>query len=53
MKFIFLSGGVISSVGKGVATAAISTLLESRGYKVAPVKADMYLNVDAGTIRPQ
>ncbi|PIR97288.1 MAG: CTP synthase [Candidatus Doudnabacteria bacterium CG10_big_fil_rev_8_21_14_0_10_41_10] len=53
IKFIFLSGGVISSVGKGVATAAISTLLESRGYKVAPVKADMYLNVDAGTIRPQ
>lgn len=52
-KFIFLSGGVISSVGKGVATAAIAALLESRGYRVAPVKADMYLNVDAGTIRPQ
>ncbi|MDE2311765.1 MAG: CTP synthase, partial [Patescibacteria group bacterium] len=52
-KFIFVSGGVISSVGKGVTTASIAMLLESRGYKVAPVKMDMYLNVDAGTIRPQ
>ncbi len=52
-KFIFVSGGVISSVGKGITTASIAMLLESRGYKVAPVKADMYLNVDAGTIRPQ
>jgi CTP synthase len=52
-KFIFVSGGVISSVGKGITTSSIAMLLESRGYKVAPVKADMYLNVDAGTIRPQ
>ncbi len=52
-KFIFVSGGVISSVGKGVTTAAIAQLLESRGYAVAPVKMDAYLNVDAGTIRPQ
>lgn len=52
-KFIFVSGGVISSVGKGITTASIALLLESRGYKVAPVKMDMYLNVDAGTIRPQ
>ena len=52
-KFIFVSGGVISSVGKGVTTASLATLLESRGYKVAPVKMDAYLNVDAGTIRPQ
>jgi CTP synthase len=52
-KFIFVSGGVISSVGKGVTTASIAALLESRGYSVAPVKCDMYLNVDAGTIRPQ
>ncbi len=52
-KFIFVSGGVISSVGKGITTASIAALLESRGYKVAPVKCDMYLNVDAGTIRPQ
>ena len=40
-------------MGKGVTTAAIATLLESRGYRVAPVKCDAYLNVDAGTIRPQ
>ena len=52
-KFIFVSGGVISSVGKGITTSSIAMLLESRGYRVAPVKADMYLNVDAGTIRPQ
>lgn len=52
-KFIFVSGGVISSVGKGVTTASLAALLEARGYVVAPVKMDMYLNVDAGTIRPQ
>ncbi len=52
-KFIFVSGGVISSVGKGVTTASLATLLESRGFTVAPVKMDAYLNVDAGTIRPQ
>jgi len=52
-KFIFISGGVISSVGKGVTAASIAALLESRGYKAAPVKMDMYLNYDAGTIRPQ
>jgi CTP synthase len=52
-KFIFISGGVISSVGKGVTTASLATLLESRGFTVAPVKMDAYLNVDAGTIRPQ
>ena len=52
-KFIFVSGGVISSVGKGITTASLAMLLESRGYKVAPVKMDAYLNVDAGTIRPQ
>lgn len=52
-KFIFVSGGVISSVGKGVTTSSLAALLESRGYTVAPVKCDAYLNVDAGTIRPQ
>lgn len=52
-KFIFVSGGVISGVGKGVTTSSIATLLQSRGYVVAPVKCDAYLNVDAGTIRPQ
>lgn len=53
IKYIFVSGGVISSVGKGVTTAALAALLEARGYVVAPIKCDMYLNVDAGTIRPQ
>lgn len=52
-KFIFVSGGVISGVGKGVTTSSIAALLQSRGYSVAPVKCDPYLNVDAGTIRPQ
>ncbi len=52
-KFIFVSGGVISGVGKGVTASSIATLLQSRGYAVAPVKCDAYLNVDAGTIRPQ
>jgi len=52
-KFIFVSGGVISSVGKGITTATLAALLEARGYTVAPVKMDAYLNVDAGTIRPQ
>jgi len=52
LKYIFVSGGVISGVGKGTITASISRLLSDHGYKVAPVKIDMYLNLDAGTIRP-
>lgn len=52
-KFIFVSGGVISGVGKGVTASTIAALLQSRGYTIAPVKCDAYLNVDAGTIRPQ
>ena len=53
MKFIFVSGGVISGLGKGIITASLSLLLKNLGLKVAPVKIDMYLNVDAGTLRPQ
>lgn len=53
MKFIVVSGGVLSGLGKGVTTASLAFLLKSRRYKVTPVKIDMYLNVDAGTIRPQ
>jgi CTP synthase len=53
MKFIIVSGGVVSGLGKGVTTASLSLLLKSQGYKVSPVKIDMYLNLDAGTIRPQ
>lgn len=52
-KFIFISGGVISGIGKGITSASVSAILKSKGYKVSPVKIDMYLNQDAGTIRPQ
>ena len=51
-KYIFVVGGVMSGVGKGVATASISTILDSAGYHVNPIKADPYLNVDAGTMNP-
>jgi len=51
-KFIFIFGGVISGLGKGITTASISLLLKSRGFKVLPVKCDMYLNLDAGTMNP-
>ena len=51
-KFIFVSGGVISGVGKGVATSSIALLLKSRGFKVTAIKADPYLNIDAGTLNP-
>jgi len=51
-KYIFTIGGVISGVGKGVATSSIAMLLQSRGFKVTAVKIDPYINVDAGTIRP-
>ncbi|HTK03833.1 MAG TPA: CTP synthase [Alphaproteobacteria bacterium] len=53
MKYIFVSGGVVSGLGKGITTASLAFLLKSRGYKVTPVKVDMYFNVDAGTLRPQ
>lgn len=51
-KFIFISGGVISGLGKGITTASLALLLKSRGFKVLPVKCDMYLNLDAGTMNP-
>lgn len=51
-RFIFVSGGVISGLGKGITTASISLLLKSQGIKISPVKADMYLNIDAGTMNP-
>ncbi|MFZ5932671.1 MAG: CTP synthase [Patescibacteria group bacterium] len=53
MKFIVVSGGVVSGLGKGTISASLALLLKSQGYRVSPVKIDMYLNVDAGTIRPQ
>ena len=51
-KYIFVSGGVISGIGKGTTVASIAFLLKSRGFKVAPIKFENYLNMDAGTINP-
>ncbi|HNS32026.1 MAG TPA: CTP synthase [bacterium] len=51
-KFIFVTGGVVSSLGKGIASASIGTLLESYGYRVTIMKLDPYLNVDPGTMSP-
>ena len=52
MKYIFVTGGVVSSLGKGLAAASLGTLLERRGLKVALQKLDPYLNVDPGTMNP-
>lgn len=51
-KFIFVTGGVVSSLGKGITTASLGRLLKSRGYKVVLQKLDPYLNVDPGTMNP-
>jgi len=51
-KYIFVVGGVMSGVGKGVASASISKLLQSRGIEVTAIKIDPYVNVDAGTMNP-
>ena len=51
-KFIFVTGGVLSSLGKGLSAAAIGALMEARGLRVANVKADPYINVDPGTMSP-
>ncbi len=51
-KYIFIVGGVMSGVGKGVATASIAKILESRGFNVTAIKIDPYVNVDAGTMNP-
>ncbi len=51
-KYIFVSGGVISGIGKGTTVASIAFLLKSAGYKVSPIKFENYLNLDAGTINP-
>ncbi len=53
MKYIFVSGGVVSGLGKGITSASIGTILQGKGIRVTAVKIDMYLNIDAGTIRPQ
>ncbi len=51
-KYLFVVGGVMSGVGKGVSSASIAKLLQSRGYKVSAIKIDPYINVDAGTMNP-
>ncbi len=51
-KYIFVCGGVMSGIGKGVSTASIGKILESRGFKVSAIKIDPYINVDAGTMNP-
>ena len=51
-KYIFVTGGVLSSIGKGIAAASIGNLMEARGIKVTMVKMDPYLNVDPGTMSP-
>ncbi len=51
-KFIFVTGGVVSSLGKGIAAASLAAILESRGLKISMVKLDPYLNVDPGTMSP-
>jgi CTP synthase len=51
-KYIFVIGGVMSGVGKGIATSSISKILHARGFEINPVKIDPYLNVDAGTMNP-
>lgn len=52
MKYIFISGGVVSGLGKGITSASISMLLQSQGYNISSIKVDMYMNIDSGTLRP-
>ena len=51
-KYIFVTGGVISSLGKGVTTASLGALLKARGLNITVLKIDGYLNVDAGLMSP-
>ncbi|MDE2333076.1 MAG: CTP synthetase, partial [Rhodospirillales bacterium] len=51
-RFVFITGGVVSSLGKGIASAALGALLQARGYSVRLRKLDPYLNVDPGTMSP-
>ena len=52
MKYIFVTGGVMSGLGKGITAASIGRLLVDMGYKVVPIKIDPYINIDAGTMNP-
>ena len=51
-RYIFVAGGVMSGIGKGVATAAIGKILQSKGFKATAIKIDPYINIDAGTMNP-
>ena len=51
-RFIFITGGVVSSLGKGLAAASLGSLLQARGFKVRLRKLDPYLNIDPGTMNP-
>ena len=51
-KYIFVTGGVASSLGKGIISASLARLLQARGYRVAIQKLDPYINVDPGTLNP-
>ena len=51
-SFVFITGGVVSSLGKGIASASLAAILEARGLKVTLVKLDPYINVDPGTMNP-
>ena len=52
MKYIFVTGGVVSSLGKGILTSSLGAILRARGHAVTAVKIDPYINIDAGTMRP-
>ncbi|MDH5663568.1 MAG: CTP synthase [Candidatus Bathyarchaeota archaeon] len=52
VKFVFVTGGVLSSVGKGIVTSSVGKMLQVRGFKVTTIKIDPYVNVDAGTMNP-
>jgi len=52
IKFIFVTGGVLSGLGKGIAAASIGNILKARGYKIFMQKLDQYINYDAGTLNP-
>ena len=52
MKYILVTGGVISGIGKGIIASSTGLLLRSRGFRVSAIKIDPYLNIDAGTLSP-
>lgn len=51
-KFVFITGGVMSGIGKGVVSASLGKILQFRGFKISAVKIDPYLNIDPGTLNP-